>query len=75
MMSRNLAKRLASLEAAQRGPSQVHCIRVYDGQTHDAARLAYEANNGPIGTDNGSDLHVYIRKPEAPPREAGSHAA
>ena len=75
MTCRNLAKRLASLEAAQRGPSKVHCIQLYDGQTHDEALSIHEQANGTINDPDRSDLYVYLRQFTPPPGEAGSHAA
>jgi hypothetical protein len=68
-------KRLAALEAEQRGPQLVHCILLYDGQAHDEALAIHEHAKGTINDPDRSDLYVYVRKFAPPPGPNGSYAA
>jgi hypothetical protein len=64
-----LSKRLSDLE--KRGPvGAVRWRRIfqYEDQSQAEALAAYEAENGPIGPDEGRILRVFIHKPFPAPQ-------
>lgn len=73
MVARSLARRMEELERQTCGAKKWHVIIRHADQTEEDAIAAYEADNGPIGPDDGSMLWVIVRKPT--PRPAAPYAA